>query len=142
MVTGTLGQTILGGALIGLALAMLTILTGRKMSASGMIASLLDGREGLAAPSIAFIAGLFIAPSILMAFGYAQQSSLEPGWPVLIVGGLLVGIGARLGGGSLLGAIVGLAQMSGRALAMLLAILAGAVVSFVLYELLGIGGAA
>jgi uncharacterized membrane protein YedE/YeeE len=138
----TYTQAALGGALIGLALATLAVVIGRRMSASGMIASLLDGREGLAAPSIAFIAGLFIATPIMMGLGHVAPPPVEPGWPLLVAGGLLVGIGARLGDGSLLSAVIGLARMSGRALVTVLAIVAGAVVSFVIRQFVSNGGVA
>jgi len=141
MLQGTLGPVVLGGAMIGLALALLRILTGRVMSASGMIGSLLGGREGLAATSIAFIAGMFISPSVLVAVGHAKQLPLEAGWPLLVVGGLLVGVGARLGS-SLLGSIHGVTQLSGKALATILAIMAGAGVAGALRQILGAGGVA
>ncbi len=137
---GTLGNVVFGGALIGLALATLLILTGRIMSASGMIGSLLGGREGLAATSIAFLAGLVISPALLIAFGFARQVPLEPGWPWLIVGGVLVGFGARLGDSSVLGAISGLARQSRRAIGPILAIMAGAGIAMVLRQVLVTGG--
>ena len=139
---GTFGPVILGGAMIGLALALLRILTGRVMSASGMIGSLLGGREGLAATSIAFIGGLFIAPSVLVAVGVAKQMPVEAGWPFLVAGGLLVGVGARLGNSSLLGSIHGVTQLSRRAFATLFAIMAGAGVAVALRQVLGTGGVA
>jgi len=138
---GTLGPVVLGGAMIGLALGLLHVFTGRVMSASGMIGSLLGGREGLAAASIAFIGGLFVAPSVLVAVGVVRQMPVEAGWPLLVVGGLLVGIGARLGS-SLMGSIHGVTQLSKRACATLFAILAGAGVAVAMRQILGSGGAA
>jgi uncharacterized protein len=142
MFLGTLGQVIVGGALIGLALATLHILTGRVMSTSGMIGSLLGGREGLAAASIAFIAGLFISPFILISFGGVRQPPVEEGWPLLVVGGLLVGFGARLGSSSVIGSIFGVIQRSRRAATVIVAIIAGVSVSSLLRHILAAGGAA
>lgn len=138
----THGEVIFGGALIGLALAVLMILTGRVMSASGMIGNLKGGREGLAATSITFIAGVFIAPSVLMAFGYVPAPPIESSWPLLVAGGVLVGLAARIGKSSLIGAISGLAKRSGRAVLAILAILSGAALSSVLHQVLSIGGPA
>ena len=138
----TVGEVAAGGALIGLALAMLMILTGRVMSGSAMIGSLLGGREGLAATSIAFIAGLFIAPSVLIVFGAARQPLAEENWLLLGLGGLLVGIGARLGNSSVFGAVFGLSRRSGRAAMVSLAILAGVCIAVVLRHFLQIGGVA
>lgn len=135
------GSALLGGAMIGLALGLLWVLTRRIMSATGMIRSLLGGREGLAASSIAFIGGLFIAPSLLMAFGIAKQISNEAAWPFLVLGGLLVGIAARFGG-SLMGAIHGVTLRSRRAAVTLLGIMAGAGIAALLRQVLGNGSMA
>lgn len=135
------GPVLLGGALIGLALGLLWVLTRRIMSGTWMIGSLLGGREGLAASSIAFIGGLFIAPSLLMAAGVARQMEDEMAWPFLVFGGLLVGIAARFGG-SLMGAIHGVTLRSKRAAVTLLGILAGTGIAVLLRQVLGNGGMA
>jgi hypothetical protein len=138
---GAYGPVVLGGAMIGLALGLLWVLTGRIMSATGMIGSLLGGREGLAASSIAFIGGLFIAPSLLTAVGVAKQMADEADWPFLVLGGLLVGIAARFGG-SLMGSIHGVTLRSKRAAAVLLGIMAGAGAAVLMRQILGNGGMA
>lgn len=141
LLQGAYGHALLGGAMVGLALGILWVLTRRIMSATGMIGSLLGGREGLAASSIAFIGGLFIAPSLLMAFGIAKQMSDEAAWPFLVLGGLLVGISARFGS-SLMGAIHGVTLRSRRAAVTLLGIMAGAGIAVLLRQILGNGGMA
>jgi hypothetical protein len=141
VVQGTYGPAVLGGAMIGLALSLLWVLTRRVMSASGMIGSLLGGREGLAATSIAFIGGLFIAPSVLMAVGVVRQMADDAAWPFLVIGGLLVGIAARLGS-SLMGALHGMSLLSKRAMVTLVAILAGLGGAVLLRQVLGTGGVA
>jgi len=141
---GSSGNVILGGALVGLALALLRLLAGRVMSASRMIGSLLGGHEGPAAASIAFIAGLLLAPSILAAAGWVTVAPkpIEAGWALLVVGGLLVGLGARLGEGGLVVAMFGAVRRSGWGAAAVCAIAAGAGVSLLARELLVGGGAA
>ncbi|MCE2738212.1 MAG: hypothetical protein LW703_07575 [Rhodobacter sp.] len=141
LLQGAYGPVVLGGAMIGLALGLLWVLTGRIMSATGMICSLLGGREGLAASSIAFIGGLFIAPSLLMALGVAKQMADEADWPFLVLGGLLAGIAARFGG-SLMGAIHGVTLRSRRAAVTLLGIMAGAGTALLVRQILGNGGMA
>lgn len=141
LLQGAYGPVVLGGAIIGLALGLLWVLTGRIMSATGMICSLLGGREGLAASSIAFIGGLFIAPSLLTVVGIAKQMADEADWPFLVLGGLLAGIAARFGG-SLMGAIHGVALRSRRAAVTLLGIMAGAGTALLVRQILGNGGMA
>lgn len=135
-------DAVLGGALIGLALASLRILTGRVMSVSGMVGNLLGGGEGLAAPSIAFMAGVFIAPATWNAVDPATSEPVEGGWWLLAAAGLLMGFGARLGQSGFVGAIWGSVRRSGWAAVALGAIAAGATGSLFVMWLLGNGGAA
>jgi hypothetical protein len=131
--SGTLGSAMVGGVVIGLALALLRVLTGRVMSASAMIGSLLGGREGPAAPSIAFVAGLFVAPTLFVAMNAGTPEPAEAGWAALAAGGLLVGAGARLGGNGLVGAVWRLTRGAGWACA---AVMAGVATSLLLNRLL------
>lgn len=139
---GTLGNVLLGGALVGLAFALLRLLAGRVMSVSRMIGSLLGGHEGPAAASIAFLAGLLLAPSMLAAAGLVATKPDEAGIALLVAGGLLVGIGARVGQGGLTVAIFGAARRSGWAVATVCAIALGAGVSLLGRGILAAGGAA
>jgi hypothetical protein len=139
---GAAGHLVLGGALIGLALGLLRAMTGRVMSASRMIGSLLGGREGPAAASIAFIAGLVLAPTLLVLLGAPAAQPSEAHWATLAIGGLLVGLGARLGDSGLVSAIWGAGRLSGRSAAGLCAMIAGAGLSLYLLGYLVEGGAA
>jgi hypothetical protein len=118
------GLVILGGAMIGLDCGGLRLLTGRVMSASAMIGSLLGGREGLAAASIAFIAGLFIAPSIMPVLTSPAPAPVEPGWMALIASGVLAGFGARLADSGLVKVMSGVLRRSWWAVGGLFAMLA------------------
>jgi uncharacterized membrane protein YedE/YeeE len=54
---------------------------------------------------------------MLAASGHALRAPQLPGWPLLAAGGLLVGIGTRLGGGCTSGhGICGIARFSPRSL--------------------------
>ncbi|MEM9844344.1 MAG: YeeE/YedE family protein [Pseudomonadota bacterium] len=124
--------TVLGGVLIGVALGALTFLTGRTMSGSGMIGSLLGGAEGVAATSISFMAGLVMAALTMKSIGFAPQQVAETNLPLLIIGGLLVGISARMSGASLGGVLTGLTRRGPSSLVMLVTILAGATIGGIL----------
>ena len=133
-----------GSALIGLAAGLLVLLTGRVMSASGMIGSLLSGNEaeGLAASSIAFIGGIAAATLTMTGLGFSSQVTAEADWPFLVVGGLLVGFGARFGGVSLVGTLTGIARRSRQSAAPFGAMLVGAVIAVYLQFFLSGGVAA
>lgn len=106
---------IAGGALVGLAASLLLVMTGRVMAISAMSGSLLGGAEGEAAWSIAFIAGLFMAATVLALWLPAPLPSADVPLPLLLVGGLAVGLGARLTAVGLIGdVVVGLARQSRR----------------------------
>ncbi len=133
-------KLLLGGILIGVAVGLLTVLTGRAMNASGMIGSLLGGAEGVAATSIAFIGGILVAPLIITKLGFPVQLAAEADWPFLVAGGLFVGIAARFGGASLGGTLTGMARRSGQAAVLFGAIMVGAAIAVYLQRAFSGGG--
>ena len=67
----------------------------------------------------AFVAGLILAPLAANLAGFALSAPQMPGsWIVIIVAGLLVGFGSRLGGGCTSGhGVCGVARLSLRSIA-------------------------
>jgi uncharacterized membrane protein YedE/YeeE len=120
------GAAVIGGGLVGLSAALLLVLTGRDMNLSEMLGSLLGGNEGLAATSIAFLAGLVLAPTIWQFWAALPAAGGTGNVPLLLAAGLLAGFGTRLGGTGITGqAILGLAQVSKRSLVALVCIVVG-----------------
>ncbi len=109
----------MGGALIGLAAALLMLLTGRVAGISGIFGGCLAFGATDKGWRIAFVAGLILAPLIAGWAGYPMPSPQMPAsWTVVIAAGLLVGFGARLGGGCTSGhGICGIARLSVRSIA-------------------------
>lgn len=108
---------LLGGALIGLAAAMLMLLTGRLAGVSGIAGGLLSvGNDR--GWRIAFIAGLIAAALIVPLFG--GPSAARPTSPSLVlfaIAGLLVGFGSRMGNGCTSGhGVCGFARLSTRSI--------------------------
>jgi uncharacterized protein len=106
----------IGGALIGLAAALLMLLTGRIAGISSIFAgSLLAGDRSW---RIAFIAGLILAPLAAALAGYPVSAPQMPAnWSVIVGAGLLVGFGTRMAGGCTSGhGVCGLARLSPRSL--------------------------
>jgi uncharacterized protein len=108
----------IGGALIGLSAVLLMLLTGRIAGISGIFGGLLNSGSNDKGWRMAFIAGLILAPLISGAIGYAMPApKLPSSWIVIIAAGLLVGFGARLGGGCTSGhGICGVARLSVRSI--------------------------
>jgi hypothetical protein len=109
----------LGGALIGLAASALMLLTGRIAGISGIFGGLLTHGANDRGWRLAFIAGLIAAPLIA---AFATGAPLPaPAMPasliVVVVAGLLVGFGSRMGGGCTSGhGVCGIARLSARSL--------------------------
>jgi uncharacterized membrane protein YedE/YeeE len=110
---------LIGGALIGLATALLMLLTGRIAGISGIFGGLLTRGTREAGWRIAFIAGLIAAPLLAALAGRPLP---RPGMPasflLIAVAGLLVGVGTRMGSGCTSGhGVCGIARLSARSLA-------------------------
>jgi uncharacterized membrane protein YedE/YeeE len=106
-----------GGALIGLAANVLVIFNGRIAGISGILGGLLSGTNRDISWRMAFLCGLIVAP---LLYGWFQP------WPIvdmqiesrlLIIAGLLVGFGTRLGSGCTSGhGVCGIARLSRRSI--------------------------
>jgi uncharacterized protein len=109
----------IGGALIGLAAALLMLLNGRVAGVSGILSASLDAKGNDKAWSASFIAGLILAPVTAIAIGYpVPWPEMAAGWSTIIVAGLLVGFGTRLAGGCTSGhGVCGIARLSPRSVA-------------------------
>ena len=109
----------IGGALIGLSAVLLMLLTGRIAGVSGIFGGLLNPGSSDKGWRIAFIAGLILAPLLAGWIGHGMPTpQLPASWTVIIAAGLLVGFGARLGGGCTSGhGICGVARLSPRSIA-------------------------
>jgi uncharacterized membrane protein YedE/YeeE len=109
----------IGGALIGLSAVLLMLLTGRIAGISGIFGGLLNPDSADKNWRIAFIAGLILAPLLAGWIGYGMPTpKLPASWTVIAAAGLLVGFGARLGGGCTSGhGICGVARLSVRSIA-------------------------
>jgi uncharacterized protein len=105
-----------GGAMIGAAAGLLFLALGRVAGVSGVLAGLVPSRAGDAGWRIAFLAGLFAAGVVASRLG-APAPVFTSNHALLAVGGLLVGFGARLGGGCTSGhGVCGLSRLSSRSL--------------------------
>ena len=123
-------SALFGGALIGLAASLLLIANGRVAGISGMISGLLMPARGDVGWRGLFIAGLVIAGLV----GHAIEPGLLGQSPssllTLVVAGLLVGVGTRLGNGCTSGhGVCGLSRSSPRSLVSTLTFMATGVLA-------------
>lgn len=107
---------LMGGLLIGLAVAMLLLLNGRIGGISGIVGGLLSLKALEVGWRAAFVVGLVIgAFAYVIVTGNADIVTVQATPLAIVVGGLLVGFGTRLGSGCTSGhGLCGLARFSRR----------------------------
>jgi len=140
----TPGPALAGGVLIGLAAGLLVLLNGRVAGISGVLGGLLKPLAGDVAWRAAFVLGLVGAPVVYGLFTVLPLPQIDAGDGVLVVAGLLVGFGTRLGSGCTSGhGVCGLSRLSLRSLvATLIFMGAGFATVYVMRHLLMYAGAA
>ena len=130
----------IGGLLIGLASALLLFANGRVAGISGILGQAMWPAAGEERGwRIAFIAGLPIGAAIISRISGPLEIEIEASVPVLVLAGLLVGVGTRLGNGCTSGhGVCGMSRGSSRSIAATLAfmVVAGVAV-FVVRHVLG-----
>lgn len=87
-----------GGALIGLAAALLWWLTGRIAGISGLVGGLLTAPSDWAF-RLAFTLGLIAAPLLWRLFAPLPEIQLSASFAWMLAAGLVVGVGVKLGSG-------------------------------------------
>ncbi len=130
---------LIGGVLIGLSAVLFLLGLGRIMGVSGIVANLLS-RKGITDWRILFVVGLLISPWIyLFTAGSLPVVEVTSSLPLLIGGGLLVGIGSALGSGCTSGhSICGISRFApGSLVITMLFMVAGGVSVFILKHLIG-----
>jgi uncharacterized membrane protein YedE/YeeE len=133
---------IIGGAMIGLAALVLMWSVGRIAGISGIVAGAILEAEDERNWRLLFLAGLFIGALIASVItGALDDVSSIASTPVLIVAGLLVGIGTRMGGGCTSGhGVCGISRFSQRSIVATAVFMAsGAATVFVIRHLFGEG---
>lgn len=120
----------IGGVLIGLAATLLMLFNGRVAGISGILAACLNLRGSEKSWSAAFIAGLILAPLTASLAGFPMPAPRMPdSWTLVVVAGVLVGFGTRLGGGCTSGhGVCGMARLSTRSIVATAVFMATAIV--------------
>lgn len=116
-------SSLAGGLLIGLSAALLLLLNGRIAGISGLVAGAVGriGRwsDGRWLTDAAFVVGLVLGPPLFArVVGHWPAMHIAGSLPLLVLAGILVGFGTRLGSGCTSGhGVCGLARLSPRSIA-------------------------
>jgi len=89
----------LGGILIGIAVILFFVSNGRLAGVSGIVNDSLTSSRNRTV-NLLFLFGLILGPIIFMIFTQSTiPFSITTSIPIIIFGGLLVGIGTKIGNG-------------------------------------------
>jgi uncharacterized membrane protein YedE/YeeE len=109
-----------GGILLGLASALFILVNGRILGISGILGGLLLPKGADAGWRVAFLLGMLAAPVTLAWIAPADlitEPTIDAGYEAVVIAGLLVGYGTRLGSGCTSGhGVCGLSRLSPRSL--------------------------
>ena len=134
-------SALIGGGLIGLAASGLVLLAGRIAGVSGIAAGVFSARGHERLWRAAFVLGLVAgAAAIVYLSGIKVEVRSIATVPGLILAGLLVGFGSRLGSGCTSGhGICGIARLSPRSLVAVGVFMAtAAIVVFLVRHVMGV----
>lgn len=106
----------IGGLMLGLSVVGYLYVNGRIAGISGLIGQVLNPKTVFKTPAIWFLLGLILTPFIYGLF-VQPEIELNASPLMMIVAGLLVGIGTRLGSGCTSGhGICGISRLSKRSI--------------------------
>lgn len=131
-------RALLGGVLIGTSAALLLLTHGRIAGISGVLGSVLrpapDEARSETRWRLAFLLALILGGALFVRVWPEQFETLGmPRWPVLVIAGLLVGVGTRLGHGCTSGhGVCGIGRGSSRSLVATVTFMATAILTVLL----------
>lgn len=131
-------QSLIGGSIIGIAVSLLLLFNGKVLGVSGILGELFNHPLSKNYWRLFFVLGLLISPLIYSIFHPIPIIEITSNKLLIIIGGLLVGFGSRLGSGCTSGhGVCGLARLSVRSfIATMTFIFFGFVTVFVIQKLL------
>jgi uncharacterized protein len=136
---------LIGGLMIGTASALFLLLAGRISGISGILEGAMRPSRGLLSWQLAYLVGLPLGTLLMLALApsVVSKPELPSSWGLLAMAGLLVGYGARLGGGCTSGhGVCGISRLSPRSIVATCVFMAvAALVVFLMRHVLQMGAA-
>ncbi|WGH78913.1 YeeE/YedE family protein [Jannaschia ovalis] len=130
-----------GGALIGAAAVGLMLMLGRVMGATGIVTGIVRPADASEfAWRAALLLGMITGPAVVwLATGSMPEIQVPVSLPMLLIGGVIVGLGATFGSGCTSGhGVCGMARLSPRSIvATLTFMITTAATVFVVRHVLG-----
>ena len=134
------GNALIGGALIGIAAALMLLADGRIAGISGILGGVLTPRKGDTLWRVVFLVSLIFGAWLLpFVQGRALAVYADNPWWITVLAGVLVGYGTRLGNGCTSGhGVCGIARFSTRSIVATLTFIASAMIT--VYFVRHVGG--
>ena len=132
-------SSFIGGLIIGFAVVLFFITTGRLAGISGILRNTFEKNENKFS-NILFLVGLVFGPLVYIFLSkkdvvFNMSSSL----PVIVIGGLLVGFGTKVGKGCTSGhGICGISRLSMRSILATIIFIIFAMITVYIFQLLGV----
>ena len=129
-------ESLVGGIVIGIAALVLLRFYGRIAGISGVFGGLFPFNPGETLWRLVFLAGL-VTGGIILSFFHSDAVTFELAYsnPALILAGLLVGVGSRMGNGCTSGhGICGLGRLAPRSMVAVLTFMVTGIVTAVLIQ--------
>ena len=131
-------QVVIGGVMIGLASALLMATNGRIAGISSIVHRAFFSR-GEESWTIWFVLGLMLGPAGLLLSGWLKPPIIDIGWGSIIVGGVLVGMGTKIGSGCTSGhGVCGMGRFSVRSVVAVVVFMSVGVMTVLLMRLGGV----
>ena len=122
-----------GGSLIGFAAFLFFIFNGRIAGVSSIASNSIIKNENRF-DNILFLLGLIIGPILYSLSGKEIESVLTNSLPLLIIGGLLVGLGTKIGNGCTSGhGVCGISRFSLRSIVATIAFIITGVITVLIF---------
>ena len=131
-------QVVIGGVLIGLASAVLMATNGRIAGISSIVhrAFFVRGEESW---TVWFVLGLLLGPAVMLLAGWVSPPTVDIGWGSIILGGLLVGMGTKIGSGCTSGhGVCGMGRFSIRSVVAVVVFMSVGIMTVLLMRLGGV----
>lgn len=130
MDTFTPVSSLVGGLLIGLSAAILILFNGRIAGISGILSGAFFSTKHEKRWRLVFLLGLFASPFIYRLFTELPSLDISDNLAKIVLAGLLVGFGTRLGSGCTSGhGVCGIARLSVRSIVATMVFMAAAILT-------------
>jgi uncharacterized protein len=132
-------SALIGGLFIGIATAALILMNGRIAGISGILGSLFTPTKGDIAWRVAFLSGLILSSTAYAIIHPLPEVTIKANLITIVIAGLLVGYGTRLGSGCTSGhGICGVSRLSMRSITATVTFIAAGMITVFITKKLGI----